>query len=493
MTRASAWRLVAAATVCSLALAACSTGTTLVARNVTPAGALPTTAATGGVLGHGRSSENLGTAPVLNANGGDPKCATNSDPAEGFTASTMTWGTIIPLTGTLRPLGEQTIRAMQASISLLNRTAQLTSVAPNWGCSTRPGIFGRTIQLKIFSLQANTPEEALAGMRRLIDVDHSFLVRDCYLESNLMGPATQYQNSEQVPTVWCFFSSLPQPALAPWDFAPGTSTNAAVAIHVGNLITKLGRKRIAILADPSVKDNLVAVVQRVAAYLGHPIPDGCIAYTQAQDTSQGMRAQITKIRACYGSGTSPDAVMALDALNATFGALEAKDENWRGADNNVQWDCSGTSCWVTTLAQLCGDACQGMLTDCATLPCVPWADPNKYPAISFFRQWRAAGGLTGDPEDILTYAPIAITAGIALWLWATGPNLSRARFADTLQNLHNFDSGIGPILNTTPGNHFGGRSIWLIQYSGGAPWFNDWSHGFLTMDDVGVPDSLAVG
>jgi len=487
------WRLVAGLTGCAVTLVACSAGTTVVARNITPAAVVPNASGPPILSKGGHANENLGTAPTLNANGGDPKCATNSDPNQGFTASTMTWGTIIPLTGTLRPLGEQTIRAMQASVSLLNRTTQLTSVSPNWGCSTRPGIYGRTVQLKIFSLQSNTPEEALAGMRRLIDVDKSFLVRDCYLESNLMGPATQYQNDKAVPSIWCYFSEMSQPALAPWNFAPGTSTDASVAIHIGNLITKLGRSRIALLADPSVKDNLVAVVRRVAAYLGHPIPDGCVVYTKAQDTSSGMRSQITQIRGCYGSGTSPDAVMALDALNATFGALEAKDENWRGADNNVQWDCTGTSCWVTTLAQLCGDACQGMITDCATLPCVPWADPQKYPATVFFRQWRQAGGLTGDPEDILTYAPIAITAGISLWLWAAGPNLSRAKFAQTVLSLKNFDSGIGPILNTSPQDHFGGRSIWMIRFTGAAPWFGDWSHGFVTLGDVGVPDSLARG
>jgi hypothetical protein len=235
------------------------------------------------------------------------------------------------------------------------------------------------------------------------------------------------------------------------------------------------------------------VIKRVASHLGHPIPDGCIRYTKAQDTSTGMRSQVSQIRGCYGSGTEPDAVMGLDALNAVFGALEAKDQDWRGIDNNVQWDCSGASCWVTTLAELCGDACTGMITDCATLPCVPFADPKKYPATAFFRSWRTQGGLGGDPEDILTYAPIAITAGIGLWLWATGPDLSRANFARTVTSLRGFDSGIGPVLNTSPTDHFGGRSIWLIKYSGSSPWFEDFSHDFVTLDQVRVPDNLARG
>ncbi len=490
MTRAKIIAILCAALT---ALVACSAGTTVVARNISPAGAVvPGPSQTGAVLSKGGvRNENLGKAPSGLGSGGTVRCATNSDPSHGFTASSMTWGTIIPLSGTLRPLGEQTARAMQAAVDLLNQSARLSPVSPDWSCPTRPGIYGRTVKLKIFSLQANTPEEALAGMRRLIDVDKAFLVRDCYLESNLMGPATQYQNAQGVPGVWCYFSEMSQPALAPWNYSPGTSSDATVAIHAGYIMKTLGKTRLAILADPSVAHTLVAVVKRVAAHFGHPIPDGCIVYTKAQHTSSGMRSQITQIHGCYGSNSQPDAVMTLDALNATFGALEAKDQNWRGADNGVQWDCSGTSCWVTTLAQLCGDACQGMLTDCATLPCVPWADPVKYPATRFFRDWRQRGGLSGDPEDILTYAPIAITAGISLWLWATGPDLSRQAFRNTLSSLKGFDSGIGPILNTSPTDHFGGRSVWIIKFTGGAPWFDDVSHGFVTLDQVSVPDSLA--
>jgi hypothetical protein len=486
-------KVIAILCVALSALVACSAGTTVVARNISPAGAVvPGPSQTAPVLSKGGvRNENLGKAPPGLASGGTVRCATNSDPSQGFTASSMTWGTIIPLSGTLRPLGEQTARAMQAAVDLLNQSARLSAVSPDWSCPTRPGIYGRTVKLKIFSLQSNTPEEALAGMRRLIDVDKAFLVRDCYLESNLMGPATQYQNAQGVPSVWCYFSEMSQPELSPWDFAPGTSSDATVAIHAGYILKTLGKTRLAILADPSVANTLVAVIKRVAAHFGHPIPDGCIVYTKAQDTSSGMRSQVTQIHGCYGSRTSPDAVMTLDALNATFGALEAKDENWRGADNGVQWDCSGTSCWVTTLAQLCGDACQGMLTDCATLPCVPWADPAKYPAVRFFRDWRQRGGLSGDPEDILTYAPIAITAGISLWLWATGPDLSRQAFGNTLSSLKNFDSGIGPILNTSPTDHFGGRSVWIIKFTGAAPWFGDVTHGFVTLDQVSVPDSLA--
>ena len=149
------------------------------------------------------------------------------------------------------------------------------------------------------------------------------------------------------------------PELAPWNYSPGINPNVAAAIEVGYLIKKLNRQRLAIIADPSVKDNLVKVVRRVAAHLKHPIPADCVVLKKAQEASSGMRSEITAIRTCYGAGQTPDAVVALDALNAVFGAMEAKSQGWRGADNNVVWDCTGLSCWITTLAELCDDACRG--------------------------------------------------------------------------------------------------------------------------------------
>jgi len=153
------------------------------------------------------------------------------------------------------------------------------------------------------------------------------------------------------------------------------------------------------------------------------------------------------------------------------------------------WDCSGLSCWITVLADLCGDACEGMLTDCASLPCIPWASAKEYPAVVNFRDFHE-NYVPREPEDILTFAPAAITSGIALWLTMTGPDLSREKFAYTLENLKNWSSGIGSVITTSPEDHFGSNSVWIIEYTGRAPWFDDVTGRFLTLDEVGVPRSL---
>jgi hypothetical protein len=88
----------------------------------------------------------------------------------------------------------------------------------------------------------------------------------------------------------------------------------------------------------------------------------------------------------------------------------------------------------------------------------------------------------------LTYGPIAITLGIGLWMGMTGPNLSREGLIYTMGHLNNWDAGIGPILNTNASDHFGGKAIWLITFNGKD--FSDYTRGFLTLDDVGVPESL---
>jgi len=350
-------------------------------------------------------------------------------------------------------------------------------------------VFGRYVNLKVFSLQQNTPEEALAGMRRLVDVDHVFLVRDCYLQSNLMGAAVQYENSAGVPGVWCFFSS-DGPELRPWNYAPGTNTNIEAAIHAAYLIERMGKTHLAILTDPSVVSTTVAVIQRVAEYLGHKIPPGCIVKMRAQDAPNGEDSQVSALRGCYGTGQQPDAVLASDALNLVFGALSAKNQGWRGADNGVTWD-GFSSDWIESLASICQDACQGALTDCQALPCITWASPTKFPAVKALQDTYNKY-LRSYPPDILTYGPEAITGGLGLWLGSTGPNLSRENFRNTLAGLKNWDAGIGPVLTMSSSDHFGGASVWIIKFTGNdnKPFFDDVTGRFVTLSELHIPTSL---
>ena len=423
------------------------------------------------------------------------RCATTSNPSQGFTEDTIKIGTILPLSGALRPLAEQVSRVITTYMEeYLNEADFIPGVLEhiNWDCPSRPGIFGRQVDVKIYSLQSATPEEALAGMRRLIDVEKVFLVRDCYLQDSLMGPATAYQNSKGVPGIWCHFGGMPTPALAKWSFNPGTDPYTQSAVHVGYLINKLKKQRLAILADPTDENTIVRVVREVAAHLGHPIPDSCVVFKRSQEAANGMRAEVARLRTCYGPGQTPDAIFAGDALQAVFGALEAKSQGWRGADAGVQWVCTNPSCWVTSLAEICGDACEGMITDGSSLPAVPWADADQYPAVQNLRRIHAQW-FPGEPADAITYGAAAISAGIALWLTMTGPDLSREKFRQTVESLKNWSSGIGPIINTGPTDHYGARALWLLKYTGRAPWVEDVSGDFLTLSAVGVPESVVFG
>ena len=416
-------------------------------------------------------------------------CATTSDPESGYTETSIKLGTIIPVSGSLRPLGEQTARVMKLAVDRINAIEKLPGPYPYvWGCDERPGVFGRQLELEVYSLQNQTPEEALAGMRRLIDVENVFLVRDCYLASNLLGPATQYQNQQGVPGVWCYFSEM-KANLAPWNYSPGINPNVAAAINTAYVLKTQKKQRPAILADPSVKDTLVKVVRRVAAHFDVNIPSDCIVYKKAQEASSGMRSEITAIRTCYGGTQTPDTVIALDSLNAVFGAMEAKSQGWRGADNNVQWVCTGLSCWITTLADICGNACENMHTNCASLPCVPWASEEKYPSVANFNEFHDEY-VPREPEDILTYAPVAITSGIAIWLTMTGPDVSREKFVSTLNGLDNWSAGIGPTISITDEDHFGSYAVWVIKYTGRNPFFTDVTGDFLTLESLGVPAEL---
>jgi hypothetical protein len=379
---------------------------------------------------------------------------------------------------------------MRVAVAHMNTIRSLPG-AFDWSCPTRPGIWGRTVELKVLSLNQNTQDEAAAAMRRLIDVEQVFLVRDCYLQSNLMGPATQYQNARRMPAIWCGFSEMPLPRLAPWNYAPGTDPLKVVAIHMGYLLNTLGRKRLAILADPSITGNVIPVVRRIfRSITGKDLPSRCIAYKKAQEAPGGMQSEIQQIRNCYGDvdeNASPDAVLALDGLNGVFGALSADSAGWGMRATGVQWACA--TCWVQTLADVCREACVGgpaggMITDCQALPCVPW---SNLPAAQVLESVRKRY-LPGEPQDVLTYGPMAITFGLGLWLGMTGPQLSKKGLIRTVSNLRDWDAGIGPILNTSTADHFGGKAIWLLTFNGRS--FSDRTHGFITLSDVRVPERL---
>jgi hypothetical protein len=469
-----------------MVLTAC--GTTVLARKIEPiASAQPTvsrekqlTKGTQGAVNIGR-----GVVPGVGSTAAS-RCATNADPAHGVTASTVKWGTIIPLSGALRPLGEQTARVMRVAVQYLNTVSSVPG-GFDWSCPTRPGIWGRTVQLKVLSLNANTQDEAAAAMRRLIDVERVFLVRDCYLQSNLMGPATQYQNQKKVPGIWCYFSEMQYPRLMPWNYAPGTDLLKVAALHAGHLMNTLGRKKLAILTDPSLVNNQVRVVRQIFKHInGYEIPNGCIQQKKAQEAPGGMQSEIQAIRTCYAdrfpSSPAPDSVLALDSLNGVFGAISAQNAGWSMTSSGVQWACA--TCWVQTLADVCRDACRGMITDCQALPCIPW---SNLPAAQTLEGVRSRY-LPNEPKDVLTYGPIAITLGLGLWIGMTGPKLTQPGLIRTVGNLRNWDAGIGPILNTSPEDHFGGKAIWMVKFTGRS--FDDYTHGFVTLSDVKVPERL---
>ena len=468
-----------------MVLTAC--GTTVLARKIEPAAAPSSEASSRQqLLTKGQRGVNIGIGIPGVGTTAETRCAKNSNPAQGLTDTSMKWGTIIPLSGALRPLGEQTARVMRVAVQYLNSVPKIP-FGFDWSCPTRPGIWGRTVELKVLSLNANTQDEAAAAMRRLIDVEHVFLVRDCYLQSNLMGPATRYQNQKKVPGVWCYFSEMPYPRLAPWNYAPGTDLLKVAALHTGYLMNTLGRKKLAVLSDPSLANNQVRVVKQIFKHInGYDIPDSCIQYKKAQEAPGGMSSEIEAIRSCYSerfpNDAEPNAVLALDALNGVFGAQSAQANNWSMTTADVQWACA--TCWVQTLADVCRDACRGMITDCQALPCIPWSD---LPAAQTLEGVRSRY-LPNEPKDVLTYGPIAITLGLGLWLGMTGPNLSRSGLIHTVGNLRDWDAGIGPILNTSASDHFGGKAIWMLKFTGTS--FNDYTHGFVTLQDVHVPERL---
>ena len=118
----------------------------------------------------GNTSVNVGNAGTTGGSGpsggtsqtASSKCATNSDPGEGFTSTSLNIGTIIPLTGALRPLGEQTVNVMKVAVNAtLNNSTHIPGpyAKVDWGCSSRSGVFGRHVSLEGRESSFDRPSE----------------------------------------------------------------------------------------------------------------------------------------------------------------------------------------------------------------------------------------------------------------------------------------------------------------------------------------------
>lgn len=404
------------------------------------------------------------------------KCA-DSGTDVGVTKDKITWGTILPLSGPSRPLGEQTARVLKRSVAYYNNLDHDPSRPElNWGCPERKGIYGRQVDLKIASISSDSEDDALQAMRRLVDVEKAFLVRDCYLQSSLMGPAHGYAERNGVTTFWCYPESLPQPELAPHTWALGTDRQTQASLLTGHLMSERDSKRIAMLYDPTYEQQAEAVRNVVENMGGEMVKE---VQARAQTAVNGRRSEVMAMR-----NANPDGVIVLDALNATYAAVAAGQLGWRPKDSGVPWACN--NCWLKFMADVAGENAETIITN-SSLPFRPRTEGGK-------QLWAAKRRvMPNEPNDVLTFAGMVITAGLFIYTAEAGPDLTREKLENVFSSLRNYSSGVTPPITTSENNHYGASQDWLIEFTG-RPWpnsFKDLSGGWIGLGDVGVRDEWA--
>lgn len=437
-----------------------------------PAGTDTDVEGTGSADPAGAADQETGDPGTAAATDDGPVCAEEAS-GPGVDADEIRLGTILPLSGPTRPLGEQTARVMQRAVSYYNTLSSDPSRPDlNWKCPGRPGIYGREVKLEIASISSESEDDVLQAMRRLIDVEDVLLVRDCYLQASLMGPGHAYAEDNGVITYHCYPQSLPQPELAPHTWALGTADVVLAGLLTGYLVNELGRSRIGLLYDPTYEAQAEAV-RSVAKELGVEIVEEVQA--RAQTAVNGRRSEVLALR-----NANPDAVIVLDALNATYAGVAAGQLQWAPADSGVAWACN--KCWLKFQVDVCGESCAEMITNSASVPFKPYNAGSQ-------QLWDNKQEIfPNEPNDILTFAAILITGGLFIDMADTGVDLTRANLEETFL-AHSGPAGAGlPPINTSPDNHFGGEADWLIEFTGES-WpngFADVSGGFISLDDVGV-------
>jgi len=126
-----------------------------------------------------------------------------------------------------------------------------------------------------------------------------------------------------------------------------------------------------------------------------------------------------------------------------------------------QWVGVGISMTFDTVAAVgCADA--GSAIDKAKFfaPFPAWIDSNRFDPD--FR--KASNGLTnkGDGDDFMWLSWIA---GKGLWeMFEASPKpISREGFIQTVEKMRNLKTGIGPVLNFSPTDHFGANEVHVSE------------------------------
>ena len=352
-----------------------------------------------------------------------------SDTAPGITDESIRIGAVLPLTGPLAQIGEDTKAIITASFAEVN---------------SQGGIYGRRLEL-VTEDSRGEPEETLAATRRLLEKGDVFAMIGNFESGNsaetsslikskevpLIGPLTLSPRLASPPNPYIFYllPTFADQARTLVDFAKSNKQNDPVK-----------PPRLAVVYDGTVfsRDALSGLQSQAKMYSMEIVAE---LLFQSALKPEEVVSQL--------SNKSPDYVFF-------FG--NAEDLKLLAAElNRVKRSVSLLSSVV-----MVGRGAFALPPDVAakTFLSYPAALPNQEDFAEFLGLTRKAGiNLRSPAFQSLAYASTKVFVEAAK---LSGKNLDRASLINSLEQLHNFKTGVVPPLTFGKNRRVGSISSYVV-------------------------------
>ncbi|HEU4840133.1 MAG TPA: ABC transporter substrate-binding protein [Ilumatobacteraceae bacterium] len=311
--------------------------------------------------------------------------------------------------------------------------------------STAPdALFGRNVRV-VFRDDEFNPQHAVQVCREMVEQDGAFLLVGGGGADQITACA-QYANEAGIPYLSAGVNETGLTDLSTY-FATSLTYAEQAPMLVAQLQAQGFTEAALVVADTPSFDDAMAAIKEAAAAAGLGIPFETRINKDASPAESATVAQQLK-----DSGV--EAVMLLSSPVVYVLGLAA---GAAGQSYNPVWLGPGITSGLNAVTAIgCPNVSTGeFFSPTPGLDVIDQLDPDFTTAYAEFAN--------GAPADDIGLQLWALNKAIALMLEATGPELGRAAFMNTLVTASPFDNGIYSPLEYSVDDHLGGTGAALLQ------------------------------
>ncbi|MFA5786179.1 MAG: ABC transporter substrate-binding protein [Actinomycetota bacterium] len=369
----------------------------------------------------------------------------------GVTATTIKLGFVGDFTGVARSFFVPALDAMNAYIADLN---------------SRGGINGRRLQLAYYAASVQSEDQTLAAVRRLVEQDKVFAFTELITMNLAANAAQAYLNEKGVPCSHCRSANQSDLALGPANFVMQIDPPTHGEILAAFAAKRLGKKSMALGWCESGFDKRIAELtgaafeRRGGKVVSRRSIGGC-----------NQTSMESTVAAWYSNFPRPDVLMVIDPVGMAEGAAAAKRMGW-----DVQ--VMGRSGMWQLVLDIGGSQTEGLIAT------TEGAAPPGYQSAQMDRYRRVMKNYYPNRiEDQITSEAWASMVLLEEAIRRAGRDLTRRGVIDAINNMRDFDDGMGAKLTFSPGRHWGRSATGFYRIHDQA-FEKATPEDFLTADDL---------